>query len=105
MTEMKLFEAQCWVSPPSTTAGTHAEPPFLTVAFCSSVELVQPGGGADGGGVPLAIQFTMADPWGVAYSSPTSITGARRARARVACMRARVRGRPRRPHSRAAPTS
>jgi hypothetical protein len=86
-----LFEVSCWVtSPPSisptssangtinaSTASTKlpTEPPFLTIAFCESLEVVAaplaPGGqAAEGGSVrdpllSMTVTYTMSDPRGV----------------------------------------
>ena len=70
--DVTIFEAQCWVAPP-VQQGARTPPPFITIAFCTSVELAPPekgAGGGDGGGALLAVQSSLADPCGVAYTSP-----------------------------------
>ena len=66
-------------SPPaghSEVPAPWSQAPFITVAFSCGVEVVLVGGGGgDGGGANLTVQYTMADPWGVAYSSPATLSG------------------------------
>lgn len=71
---VRLFEAQCWLSPPSTGTGAKAEAPFITIAFSSWADVVLTGGPGESGG-NLTLEYTMADPYGVAYSSPTALSG------------------------------
>jgi len=72
---VKVFEVQCWVAPPEQTEGAK-EAPFVTLAFCTTVEVQLAGGvGEASGGAALSVQLTMADPYGVSYSSQVSLTG------------------------------
>ncbi len=97
-----LFEVGLWLSPPPdalTASGSNpsalatarpAEPPFLTVAFCASLEVIPPlptGGGAGAaeasagagkgdpsGGAQLAhVVYSLADPWGIAGAAPATM--------------------------------
>ena len=75
---IKLFEARCWLTPPpeesvggGSSNGPSWEPPFITIAFAQSVELVgaaqststgtvdQPtvGGGVSAAGVALTVAY------------------------------------------------
>ena len=76
---MQLWSVQCWLSPPADGATT-SEPPFVTFAFCESVDLAlnsqsEGGGGGGGGGSPLSVTYTVADPWGVSYNASASLSG------------------------------
>ena len=104
---IKLFEVACWLTPPPDISIAHgarggggssgrlplSEPPFITIPFAQSVEVVtsssSAGGsgmlsregsegdvGTRGGGIAAAVTYTMADPWGVPY--PTPVTTASR---------------------------
>lgn len=81
---IRLFEVSCWLTPPADAGARGsranqkpAEPPFLTIAFAQSVELVAAAGAAEplasGAGLPIAVSYTMADPWGVPYPTATTI--------------------------------
>ena len=97
---LMIYEVALWLTPPSdalTASAPHSaspsskrptEPPFLTVAFCQSLELVPalPTGGAsaaepavsagkgEASGVLAHVVYSMADPWGVTYGTPTVMT-------------------------------
>ena len=91
---LKLFEVACWLTPPmsagsssgflspdapSSSSKRPAEPPFITIAFGQSVEVVGSNGtsqreaSAEAGGVNVCVSYTMSDPWGVSYPTPTTI--------------------------------
>ena len=86
---LRLFEVSCWLTPPAESARSSGssgrssmskavEPPFLTIAFAQSIELVGASGAAEpiasGAGLPIAVSYTMADPWGVPYPTASTIT-------------------------------
>jgi len=92
-----IYEVSCWLTMPadmspvaSTTSAAPdfgsrrpSEPPFMTIAFIQSVEFVglphslatpsDPTRDANAT-LPATVSYTMADPWGVCYSSPSAIS-------------------------------
>ena len=56
---LKLFEARCYLAPPRAAE----EKPFVTIAFCGSVEVQL--AAAAGEGQALAVEYSLGDPWGV----------------------------------------
>jgi len=71
--DLKLWNLQCWLNPPDGSGGA-ADAPFVTFAFCGSVECVLVGGG-DSSGRDLTVSYTVADPWGVEYNNAAVISG------------------------------
>jgi hypothetical protein len=78
---VKIFEASCWLVPPADGASTRRtaeQAPSITIAFAQSLEVVAIAPASTEAGAPASVDasvaYTMADPWGVPYPTPTTIT-------------------------------
>ncbi|KAL1504666.1 hypothetical protein AB1Y20_008446 [Prymnesium parvum] len=69
---LKLWNLQCWLTTPDSSGPS--EPPFVTFAFCESVECVL-SSGSESSGRDLSVTYTVADPWGVAYNCAAAMNG------------------------------
>ena len=88
--QVRLFEVACYTAapppPPSAASAVSmkrpTDAPFVTLVFGQSVEVVSVGGRDESGGPPVGatVCYTMSDPWGVPYQTPTTVAG------RFACL-------------------